>query len=180
MVSSQAARSSLLEKLLTVAAMTIAVGLIAGSFNTLQASSAEPPHLPTSYQTLATVLRLPTVPQSRFADGVYLYGQAPVANQLATAYLVFEVSNNQVVGGFYMPQSSFDCFQGELQTQQLALRVVDSYEQTSHPYTVALQTSPDLTAGNLGATAVGLAGYHRLNTISEVDQHILSTCKANA
>ena len=73
-------------------------------------------------------------------DGVYLYGQSPQPNTIGSEYLVFEVNQGQVIGGFYMPSSSFDCFYGSVEAQKLALTVVDSYEQTPHPYAVALQS----------------------------------------
>lgn len=113
-------------------------------------------------------------------DGIYLYGQADTANQIGSAYMVFEVNDSQVVGAFYMPQSSFDCFQGEFQDDQLALNVVDSYERTVHPYAIALNAGePIAQVGEEVVTPVGLEGFHPIGTLSEMDQRILATCQAD-
>jgi hypothetical protein len=118
--------------------------------------------------------------RSGMADGVYLYGQSAEPNQVGAEYLVFEVNQGNVVGGFYMPNSSFDCFYGSVQADQLALTVVDSYEQTRHPYAVALEASGDVAlAGDETIAPVGLEGYQRLANLSETDQRILTTCKAD-
>ncbi|MBF2049964.1 MAG: hypothetical protein EDM05_66020 [Leptolyngbya sp. IPPAS B-1204] len=114
------------------------------------------------------------------ADGVYLYGQSAEPNTVGSEYIVFEVSQGEVVGGFYMPNSSFDCFYGTVQADQLALTVIDSYEQTRHPYAVALASTGNVaSAGNETAAPVGLEGYQRLPQLSEIDQRVLSTCKAD-
>lgn len=120
----------------------------------------------------------PELAQS-LADGTYLYGQSPEPDQIGSEYLVFEVNQGQVVGGFYMPRSSFDCFHGSLESNQMALTVVDSYEQTPHAYSVALR--PNGTNASAGSSTVpmGLEGYHRLDEISNTDQEILATCKAD-
>lgn len=112
-------------------------------------------------------------------NGVYLYGQSTKANQYGSAYMVFRVNDRQVSGAFYMPASSFDCFYGELQTNQLALNVVDSYDQTSHPYAVALNTNATVARlTNAGGAPVEPEGYHRIQKISANDQRILTTCLA--
>lgn len=115
-----------------------------------------------------------------FADGIYLYGQSPEPQQIGSEYLVFEVKQGKVAGGFYMPHSSFDCFYGNVKSNQLALTVIDSYEKTPHSYDVALQ-SEGFVAQAEGATAipVGLEGYHRLDSMTKIDQQVLSTCRTN-
>lgn len=114
------------------------------------------------------------------ADGVYLYGQSTEPNQIGSEYLVFEVNQGQVVGGFYMPSSSFDCFYGNVEAEKLALTVVDSYEQTPHAYAVALQTEGSVaSAGDENVVPVGLEGYHRLQSLGDVDHQVLNTCKAD-
>ncbi len=119
-------------------------------------------------------------PPRPLADGVYLYGQSAEAGKIGSEYLVFEVNQGQVVGGFYMPRSSFDCFYGNVQADKLALTVVDSYEKTSHPYAVALQSNGTVAmAGGRTVVPMGLAGYHRIATLGPTDQQILTTCKAD-
>jgi hypothetical protein len=118
-------------------------------------------------------------PQS-LSDGTYLYGQAPEPEQLGAAYMVFEVNQGDVVGAFYMPRSSFDCFSGEFEDDRLALTVVDSYEQTSYPFAIALDSSSSVAmAGGETIAPVGLEGFQRIDQLSENDQRILATCKAD-
>lgn len=112
-------------------------------------------------------------------DGTYLYGQAPEPEKLGAEYLVFEVNQGEVIGGFYMPRSSFDCFHGKVESGQLALTVVNSYEQTSHAYSVALQPNDSVASAGSGTVPVGLEGYHQLNDLSETDQQILATCRSD-
>ncbi len=113
------------------------------------------------------------------ADGVYLYGQSPEPERMGSEYLVFEVNQGEVIGGFYMPRSSFDCFYGDVEAGQLALTVINSYEQTPHAYSVALQSDGTVASTGNGSAPVGLEGYHRLNELSDTDRQILATCKAD-
>lgn len=112
-------------------------------------------------------------------DGVYLYGQADEPQQIGSAYMVFEVQQNRVVGAFYMPYSSFDCFNGEFQADQLALNVVDSYERTAHPYSVALEPGSPVASATGEVAPAELEGFQRLSEVSEADQGILATCQAD-
>lgn len=115
-----------------------------------------------------------------FADGIYVYGQSTEPQQIGSEYLVFEVNQGKVIGGFYMPSSSFDCFYGHIKSNKIALTVIDSYEQTPHSYDVALQSEGSVAqAGGTTARLVGLEGYHRLDAMTEIDQQVLSTCGAN-
>jgi hypothetical protein len=112
-------------------------------------------------------------------DGVYLYGQSPERDQIGSAYMVFEVEQGQVVGAFYMPYSSFDCFYGDLQTDRIALTVIDSYEQTQHPYAIALEPVDTLATVEAESVPVGLEGFHRIEDPSDNDLAILSTCQSD-
>lgn len=120
----------------------------------------------------------PSVTQP-IADGVYLYGQSSTPEQVGSAYMVFRVSNQQVVGAFYMPSSSFDCFHGDLKTDQLALTVINSEEQAAYPYSVALQPGSNVASADGSVAPLQLAGYHRITTVSENDRRILATCLAD-
>jgi hypothetical protein len=115
-----------------------------------------------------------------FTDGIYLYGQSTEPQQIGSEYLVFEVNQGKVVGGFYMPRSSFDCFYGNVESNKIALTVIDSYEQTPHSYNVALQSGGSVAQAE-GTTVrpLGLEGYHRLDAMTEIDQQVLSTCVKN-
>jgi hypothetical protein len=116
--------------------------------------------------------------EQALADGTYLYGQSQQPEQIGSAYMVFEVDQGKVVGAFYMPHSSFDCFYGRLEADRVALNVVNSYEQTVHSYDVALETSaPIAMAGDQAIAPIGLEGFHLIEAVSSNDQRILSTCK---
>lgn len=113
-------------------------------------------------------------------NGVYLYGQSAQPDEIGSAYMVFEVNGDRIVGAFYMPHSSFDCFHGELQANQLALNITDSYEQDTYPYSVALTTASAVAvADNPAIAPVELEGYHQIDAVSENDHRILDTCRAN-
>ncbi|MEL6776979.1 MAG: hypothetical protein AAFO06_06960 [Cyanobacteria bacterium J06597_16] len=112
-------------------------------------------------------------------EGTYLFGQSPEANQVGSAYAVFSVqNNNQIIGAFYHPHSSFDCFSGEVLSDQLAVNVIDSYDQTGHPYSVALRVEEALVAG-AGAGAYTLEGFHRISEVSQGDYDMLAVCQAD-
>ncbi|MEM8804582.1 MAG: hypothetical protein AAGF01_00855 [Cyanobacteria bacterium P01_G01_bin.38] len=110
-------------------------------------------------------------------DGIYLYGQQPLPDQLATAYLVFEARAGIILGAFYMPQSSFDCVQGQFQDTELALTITDSYSQDSFEYALGIQRDTQVASAE-GAVSMAIEGYHRIQQVSENDLRILDTCKA--
>jgi hypothetical protein len=117
-------------------------------------------------------------PQTVLADGTYLFGQSPNPNEPGSDYAVFSVKNNQTIGAFYQPNSSFDCFSGEISPNRLAVDIVESYTQTSYPYAIAVTTDDTLTAGG-AAGAYTLKGFHQIDTISSQDQAILAVCQAD-
>ena len=113
-------------------------------------------------------------------DGTYLYGQSPQPEQVGVAYMIFEAQSDRIVGAFYMPHSSFDCFYGEAQPDKLALTVIDSYEQAAYAYDVAFQPSADIANAVGGVmTSVSLEGFHPIETVSANDQRILGICHTN-
>jgi len=113
-------------------------------------------------------------------DGTYLYGESSTPQQIGSAYMVFEVNDRQVVGAFYMPSSSFDCFHGNIQANQLALTVTSSEDQQPYSYNVAMQPSGSVaTVGNVNVAPAEIEGYHRIATVSNLDQQILAVCKAD-
>ena len=124
-------------------------------------------------------------------DGIYLYGQSPKPQQIGQEYMVFEVREGKVIGAFYLPQSEFSCFNGTLQSGNLALMV--AYGPDANPYedSIAVQESQQVaTASNkppienvYNETAypysIALQNYHQIASISGNDQQILRTCKSN-
>lgn len=118
---------------------------------------------------------------SPLPNGVYLYGESSEPEQIGRAYMVFEVKQGKVIGAFYMPRSSFDCFSGAFQANELALNVVDSYEQTVNPYAIALERTSTVASNSQtpDLREVGLQGFHRLNKVSDNDKRILGVCQAD-
>ncbi len=117
-------------------------------------------------------------PQTVLADGTYLFGQSPEPNIMGSTYAIVSIQNNQTVGAFYQPRSSFDCFSGEVLPDRLAINIVDSYEGTVYPYSVALAADDALTAGS-AASAYTLEGFHQLENLSDQDREILAICQAD-
>lgn len=110
------------------------------------------------------------------ADGNYLYGEAPTAGELGATYLVMTVDAGQAVGAFYMTNSSFDCFHGQVAGDELAVTIINSYDQTAYDYAVAFATST-LASQAGGGTVPTLEGFYALDTLSELDHQILATCQ---
>ncbi len=98
--------------------------------------------------------------QPALRNGIYLYGSHQQPEQTQTEYFVFKVHNQQVIGAFYMPQSSFDCFRGDLKAKALELTVM-SYEQQAYKHSV-----------NLNA-------YHSIDQVSNNDHRMIETCQAD-
>ncbi len=113
------------------------------------------------------------------ADGVYLYGQQPVPDQLETAYFVFEAQAGSITGAFYMPSSSFDCAQGHVSNEQIVLNITNSDSQETYRHALALDTDTSDVASRQGTVAAPLdiAGFHQL-PVSDHDRSILATCQA--
>lgn len=161
------------ETILVSTLFTIALGITAA---TLPAQSSEMKDSEVKVQPAKSVqvAQSPSLP-----NGTYLYGQAAKAEQIGRTYLVLQVRDRSVTGAIYEPASSFDCVQGTLQANRLALTVTNSYEQTQSPYGIALQTNSRVaSAANPTLVAVKLAGYHRIQTVSDNDRRLLSTCEA--
>ncbi len=112
-------------------------------------------------------------------DGVYLYGQTAQPEQLGQAYLVFEVRSSQLIGAFYMPSSSFDCLYGTVEPQQLALTIVDTYDNNEYSYAVGIDEYPIASSQNPTRDVLRLEGLESIATVSENDQRILNVCKEN-
>ncbi len=117
-------------------------------------------------------------PVTSLPDGTYLYGESDKPDQPNHTYFVFEVKSGAVTGALYAPNSSFDCTQGKFGPQQLALSIVDTYDKTSIPLTMAA-TYGGTVAGLDPVTELGLDGMTRVQgEISDRDRNILATCKA--
>ena len=116
--------------------------------------------------------------QTILEDGTYLFGQSPNPDQNGSDYIVFSVKNNQTVGAFYQPRSSFDCFSGEISPNRLSVEIVESYTQETYPYAVAVTLDEPLVAGE-AASAYSLKGFYQIETLSAQDREILAVCQAD-
>ena len=139
-------------------------------FSEQEASKDEVTSTPLLSQSITA---LPTL-----TDGTYLFGQSQSPDVLGSTYAIVSVQDNQTVGAFYQPRSSFDCFSGEVLSDRLAINIVDSYEGTVYPYSIALTANDSLTAGS-AAGAYTLEGFYRLDSLSDQDQEILAICQAD-
>lgn len=166
-----------LEKPVTGLLLTIALSLMAEGFPIVKAHSAEVPDV-ADRSTFFNLAQSSSTGQPPFPNGTYVFGQSPEAEQFGSTYLVFEATDGQIVGAFYMPSSSFDCFYGEPHIEHLALTVVNSDDQSGYAYSVELQRDTNVaTVGNSAIASLHLPGYYQIDTISPNDERILAACK---
>lgn len=111
----------------------------------------------------------------------HLFGQAPQPDQIGQGYVVLERSGDQVYGALYFPSSSFDCFTGQVQGTQLAMTIVNSYDQEVYPYSLALAEGPAIAAGETVSESVpfNLDGFHAIDSLSDNDHRILAMCRSS-
>lgn len=112
------------------------------------------------------------------AQGTYLFGQVPEADQIGAGYMVFEVTGETIIGALYVPHSSFDCFQGQIQGNELAMMITQSYTQEVYPYAIALTTDDAIASTGETLSPLSLEGFHQIATVSDNDIRMLETCKA--
>jgi hypothetical protein len=160
------------------AVMAAALGLsisIVNSTTSLSSARAAAAPIPSNASNAARVANS----AAKLADGVYLFGETNQPNQLGQAYFVFEVTQGKVLGALYMPQSSFDCAHGSFKYQQLALKVQDAYDRTASDYAIGLERGATVASTNLnGMGQVGLAGFQKIDKVSQNDMQLLNACKA--
>lgn len=115
------------------------------------------------------------------APGQYLFGQASQPDQLGHGYIVLESNGQDIYGALYFPGSSFDCFQGRVENNALAMTITDSYSQEIYPYAIALVPQSAIATEQMGHTTVplNLDGFHALDHLTENDLRMLNTCKAD-
>ncbi|MEO0353126.1 MAG: hypothetical protein AAF282_24065 [Cyanobacteria bacterium P01_A01_bin.15] len=112
----------------------------------------------------------------QLANGVYLFGEKPLPDQLQTAYMIFEARAGQVVGAFYSPHSSFDCFHGNIENTQLSLAITETYSQEEYAYTLNLE---DTAIAGTSGSQFAIEGFHQLDAVSDNDLRMLNTCQAH-
>ena len=113
-------------------------------------------------------------------EGVYFYGTSAEAGVLGATYMVFQAQNSQLVGAIFMPQSSFDCFQGNVSGDQLSLQITNSYNQETYPYQIAVAASSENAVAALGTPALPLSldGFFELGEVTDTESDILATCRS--
>ncbi len=159
---------------LSITLTGLVLGLGVSTINTNLVSAQNSPQLTTSAKaTKGSSGDVPT------ADGVYLYGQSPVPNQIGQEYTVFEINQGRVLGVLYMPNAEYSCFDGTYKSGQLALMVASNpTEEGGNPTEVA--TGSNHSVGKISSPlAVTLQNYHRISKVSANDHKLLSACKAS-
>ncbi len=109
-------------------------------------------------------------------NGVYFFGQAPEPGLIGHDYLVFELRNGQAFGAIYAPHSEYSCFTGTVEGNQLALNVIDSYDNQVYAYAIPLDHRSTLTAGQAQPPLV-LAGYQAITPLRELEYQLLEACR---
>jgi hypothetical protein len=110
-------------------------------------------------------------------DGVYLFGESPVAETLGAVYFVFRVENQTLQGAIYQPSSSFDCVRGMVADDRLDLTVTDAYDQTEHPYSLAMVPGETSIANIQGGSSTPqLEGLYQIHELSALEHRLLATC----
>lgn len=133
--------------------------------------------LPSAFTSTGGAIAQESSNRQRTSTGeIYWYGESPQPQVLGVAYMVLEARQNQVVGGFFMYQSSFDCFYGRITNHSLQITVIPTYEPNHYPYAVQRSDTAIASPGGLAATPE-FDGFHPLNRPDEVARHVLDTCR---
>jgi hypothetical protein len=159
---------------LSITLTGLAIGLSISTLHTKSALGQESAPLTVSAKaTKGSPSNVPT------ADGVYLYGQSPLPNQVGQEYTVFEVNQGRVIGALYMPNAEYSCFDGTYKSGQLALMVASNAEEEGGTPTKVATASSHLVGKISSPLALTLENYHRISKVGAKDREILSACKAN-
>lgn len=146
-----------LQKGFYFAGLTLGLATITAALNKSAAQEAVVPSSP----EITSELAVAPAGRASLQNGTYLYGESSQPGKIQQEYFIFEVNNNQVVGAAYMPRSDFDCFYGNLSNSKLDLTIVSSFQAEAYSHAVNLQV------------------YEPVTQVSENDQRMLATCKAD-
>ncbi|MEM7066830.1 MAG: hypothetical protein AAF572_27160 [Cyanobacteria bacterium P01_B01_bin.77] len=157
---------------------TAALLIGTATFFTAQTAGAFPQPSTADDAPLIHPLLAQAVPavSENLTNGVYLFGEQPLPDQLQTAYMIFEARAGQVVGAFYSPHSSFDCFQGNVQNTHLSLAITETYSQEEYDYDLKLE---DTAIAGQGGSQFAIEGFHQIDAVSDNDLRMLDTCQAH-
>lgn len=110
----------------------------------------------------------------------YLFGQSAQPDQVGQGYVVLERTGDRVYGALYYPSSSFDCFYGQVEGTELAMTIVNSYDQEAYPYSIAMVDGPVVASSNPSEVLApfGLSGFHAIDTLSANDHRMLDMCRS--
>ncbi|HIK44506.1 MAG TPA: hypothetical protein IGR64_06405 [Leptolyngbyaceae cyanobacterium M65_K2018_010] len=141
-----------------------------------QASQNQPTGAASNPVTALVSQSRPTFP----APGQYLFGQVPQPDQIGQGYMVLDNTGDRIYGALYLPNSSFDCFQGQIQGNQLAMTIINSYSQEAYPYSIALVSDTAVASDRLsnGLAPLSLSGFYALETVTDNDLRMLEMCRA--
>jgi len=109
----------------------------------------------------------------------YLFGQVPQPDQIGQGYVVLERTDDRVYGALYYPSSSFDCFEGQVQGTEIAMTVINSYDQAdTYPYSLAMVEGSAVASSDASGELIpfGLDGFHAIGDLSENDHRMLEMC----
>ena len=112
-------------------------------------------------------------------DGTYLFGENSEVDQPGTTYMVAKVSDGRIIGGFYQPHSSFDCFYGTIAHDEMALTVINSYEQTEHTLAMALESRTAIASQREAVSQWVPIGFHSFAELSAPAENVLKTCRTD-
>lgn len=161
----------------TVAACALALGL------SLEAQASYGSLVPfhSALDAVVPALTQATAAARSFpAPGQYLFGQSSEPDQIGHGYIVMDSNGQDIYGALYFPGSSFDCFQGQVVNNALAMRITDSYSEEVYPYAIALEPQSAIATEVVGQGTVplNLSGFHSLDTLTDNDLRMLNVCKA--
>ncbi len=127
--------------------VVLAIGLSSLSFAAASVVDAEP------------ILEAAVRSEVRSSEKIYVYGQVPRPNALRKGYVVFQKTEDKVVGAYYQPFSEFSCFMGDLENRELDVDFVS------------------LQGDKLSEAQIALSNLHRLQTPGEVDRKVMNACR---
>ncbi|MEA5533548.1 hypothetical protein [Crocosphaera sp. XPORK-15E] len=167
-------RKSFLPSLTHLSFLSISLILGLGTLNSLPAVAAQK-EVSNPQNRVTQPLLAQTSSSHLPANQVYLYGRSPQPEEIGQEYMVFRIEKGEIKGAVYLPQSEFSCFSGTVKGGQMNLSIIDPYDGSKYAYSIALEGSSPM-ASNAQLSEINLEGYHRLNSISDNDHRILSTC----
>ncbi len=109
----------------------------------------------------------------------YLFGQSAQPDQVGQGYVVLERTGDRVFGALYYPNSSFDCFYGQVQGTELAMTIIGSYDQEPYSYSMALAEGPVVASAGSTEELVpfSLSDFYTIATLSDNDYRMLDMCR---